>query len=46
MYKINNGIFPSVLNELCKKNNVKDDHNTRTKDMFRASLGTHNYKLS
>ena len=34
MYKINNGLFPSVLNELHKKNNVIHDHNTRTKDMF------------
>ena len=31
MYKINNGLFPSVLNELYKKNNVIHDHNTRTK---------------
>ena len=26
MYKINNGLFPSVLNELYKKNNVIHDH--------------------
>ena len=31
MYKINNGLFPSVLNELYKKNNFIHDHNTRTK---------------
>ena len=35
MYKINNNLIPSVLNELYKKNNVIHDHNTRTKDMFR-----------
>ena len=29
MYKINNDLFPSVLNELYKKNNVIHDHNTR-----------------
>ena len=38
MYKINNGLCPSVLNELYKKNNVINDHNTRTKDMFRVHL--------
>ena len=40
MYKINNSLFPSVLNELYKKNNVIHDHNTRTKDTFRVSLRT------
>ena len=40
MYKLNNGIFPPVLNELYKKNNAIPDHNTRTKDMFRVLLGT------
>ena len=43
MYKINNGLFPSVLNELYKKNNVLHDHNTRTKDMFCVSLGTQTF---
>ena len=43
MYKINNGLLPSVLNELYKKNNVIHDHNTRTKDMFRVSLGTQTF---
>ena len=43
MYKINNGLFPSVLNDLYKKNNVIHDHNTRTKDMFRVSLGTQTF---
>ena len=43
MYKINNGLFPSVLNELYKNNNVIHDHNTRTKDMFRISLGTQSF---
>ena len=43
MYKINNGLFPSVLNELYKKNNVIHDHNTRTKNMFRVSLGTQTF---
>ena len=43
MYKINNSLFPSVLNELYKKNNVIHDHNTRTKDMFRVSLGTQTF---
>ena len=43
MYKINNGLFPSVLNELYKKNKVIHDHNTRTKDMFRVSLGTQTF---
>ena len=43
MYKINNDLFPSVLNELYKKNNVIHDHNTRAKDMFRVSLGTQNF---
>ena len=40
MFKVNNGLFPSVLNKQYKKNNVIHDHNTRTKDMFRVSLGT------
>ena len=43
MYKINNDLFPSVLNELYKKNNVIHDHNTRAKDMFRVSLGTQTF---
>ena len=43
MYQINNGLFPSVLNELYKKNNVIHDHNTRTKDMFHVSLGTQTF---
>ena len=43
MYKINNSLFPSVLNELYKKNNVIHDHNTRTKDMFRISLVTQTF---
>ena len=42
-YKINNGLFPSVLNEQYKKNNVIHDHNTRTKYMFRVSLGTQTF---
>ena len=33
----------SVLNDLYKKNNVIHDHNTRTKDMFRVSLGTQTF---
>ena len=40
MYKTNNNLFPSVLNELYKKNNVIHNYNTRAKDMFRVSLGT------
>ena len=43
MYKINIDRFPSVLNELYKKNNVIHDHNTRAKDMFRVSLGTQTF---
>ena len=43
MYKINNGLFPPVLNELYKKNNAIPDHNTRTKHMFRVSLGTQTF---
>ena len=43
MCKINNGLFPSVLNELYKKNNVIHNHNTRTKDKFRVSLGTQTF---
>ena len=43
IYQINNGLFLSVLNELYKKNNVIHDHNTRTKDMFRVSLGTQTF---
>ena len=43
MYKINNDLFPSVLNELYKKNIVIHDHNTRAKDMFRVSLGTQTF---
>ena len=43
MYKINNDLFPSVLNELYKKNNVIHDHNTRAKDMFRISRGTQTF---
>ena len=41
--KINNDLFPSVLNELYKKNYVIHDHNTREKDMFRVSLGNQNF---
>ena len=40
VYKVNNGLFPSVLNELYKKNNVIHSHTTRTKHMFRVSLRT------
>ena len=43
MYKVNNDLFPSVLNELYKKNNVIHDRNTRAKDMFRVSLGTQTF---
>ena len=43
MYKINNGLFPSVFNKLYKKNNVIHDHKTRTKDMIRVSLGTQSF---
>ena len=43
MYKINNDLFPSVLNELYKKNNVIHDHNTRAKDMFHVSLGNQTF---
>ena len=43
MYKINNNLFPPVLNELYKKNNVIHDHTTRAKDMFRVSLGTQTF---
>ena len=43
MYKINNGLFPFVLNELYEKSNVIHDHNTRTNDMFRVSLGTQTF---
>ena len=43
MYKINNGLLPSVLNEQYKKNNVIHAHNTRAKDMFRVSLGTQTF---
>ena len=39
MYKINNEMYPSVLNDLYKKNNDVHAHNTRTKDMFCISLG-------
>ena len=43
MYKINNGLFPSVLNKLYKKYYVIHDHNTRTIDMFRVLLGTQTF---
>ena len=45
MYKINNGLFLSVLNELYEKSNVIHDHNTRTKGtcMFCVSLGTQTF---
>ena len=43
MYKINNVLFPSVLNKLYKKYYVILDHNTRTKDMFRVLLGTQTF---
>ena len=33
-------LSPSVSNKLNNKNNVIHDHNTRTKDMSRVSLGT------
>ena len=45
MYKINNNLFPSVLNELYQKNNVVHDHNTRAKDMFCVSLGTQTFTI-
>ena len=37
---INNKMYLSVLNDLYKKNKDIHAHNTRTKDMFRISLGT------
>ena len=43
MYKINNNLFPSIFNELYKKNNVIHDHNTRAKDMFRVSMQTQTF---
>ena len=43
MYKINNDLFPSVLNELYKKSNVIHDHNTTAKDIFRVSLETQSF---
>ena len=43
MYKINNEMYTSVLNDLYKKNNDVHAHNTRTKDMFRISLGTQTF---
>ena len=43
MYKINNDLFLSLLNELYKKNNVIHDHNTRAKYMFRVSLETQTF---
>ena len=43
MYKINNEMYPSVLNDLYKKNNDIHAHNTRTKDMFRILLGTQTF---
>ena len=36
MYKINKDLFPSVLNEIYKKNNVIHYYNTRAKDLFRV----------
>ena len=43
MSKINNDLFPSLLIELYKKNNVIHNHNTTAKDMFRVSLGTQTF---
>ena len=43
MYRINNGLVPSVLNELYKKNNFIHDHNIRTKNMFRILLGNQTF---
>ena len=43
IYKINNDLFPSVLNELYKKNNIIHNDNIRTKDMFLVSLGTQTF---
>ena len=40
MYKVNINLFLSVLNELYKKNDVIHHPNTRTKYMFRVSLGS------
>ena len=40
---LNNGLLPSVLNKLYKKNNVIHYHNTRTKDVFYVSLGNQTF---
>ena len=41
MFKVNNGLFLSVLNELYQKNNVIHDHNTRKKKC--SVLGTQTF---
>ena len=43
MYKTNIEMYPSVLNDMYKKHNDLHAHNTRTKDMFRISLGTQTF---
>ena len=40
MYKINNEMYPSMLNDLYKKNSDVHAYNTGTKDVFCISLRT------
>ena len=39
MCKFNNGLLPTVINTLYKKNNDIHSYNTRSKDLFRIALG-------
>ena len=43
MYKFNNGLLPTVLNSSYKKNNEIHQYDTRTKNMFRISVGIQSF---
>ena len=43
MYKFNNGLLPTVLNSLYKRNNEIHQYDTRTKNMFRISVGIQSF---
>ena len=43
MYKFNNGLLPTVLNFLYKRNNEIHQYDTRTKNMFRISVGIQSF---
>ena len=41
MYKLNNGFLPDVLKTMYRKNSDIHTYNTRSKDIFQISYGSH-----